>query len=337
MNYRKIVPKSQELPKACCRIFYPYDIDEESRYSNWNQNYYQVISIDPSIENFGFRIERRYLNIDDPTVTGKIDTLVYERITFESKTNKTTKTGRVIGGIVDNSNYYYQLYDYITRYLDQYSNYFPTTHFIIMEEQLPQQYKCVRVSQHVISYFLLRKDRFTLCPHFIELNSDIKYSALGCPKGLNTDFKKKWGQNVAYELSNRRKDTVALDILDSNTKLDDLADTLIQIEAWFKLLDLPLTPQYSNPDGKDKNIFGGGRDIINSCGFDLSLRKPKTKAGKTRAKLTKLAENIPTSNPSIDRSYNNSNLPEGPVTGDPGELEIDIDQNCEIEIDIPLN
>src|SRR5437016_1840588 len=84
--------KSQQPDKSKFTVYIPYTSEEDEFYENidfavkkWleesGKNYIQVVSIDPAIKNYGFRIERRYM-------TGKIVPLAYCRLCFASINKK---------------------------------------------------------------------------------------------------------------------------------------------------------------------------------------------------------------------------------------------------------
>jgi hypothetical protein len=240
-HFAKKIPKSQEPDKSLHIIYYPHTIPYTER--KWNQNYYQVLSIDPGkIKNFSYRIERRYHN-------GKIVPIVFDKIDFESITQEGTTT-------INNS------YQVLTDFLNKYNKFYDECHFFIIEKQLPNNYQAVRVSQHVISYFSIMMHNKPLLPAIIEVDSRLKGKYLGAPKGIGDKQLKTWSVEKARYLLNLRNDIFSLQVLDCfKNKQDDLCDTVCQIEALMVYWGLPLTLGAIPPDQTDILSING--KIIN--------------------------------------------------------------------------
>lgn len=232
----KTIPKSQQPDKTPFTIYHPNGAPD-----NWTQDYYQVVSIDPSMQNFGFRVERRYRS-------GRIVSLGFARITLGPppiRRKKDPHTGKMVP--IDpppDPNTPVETYMKTTDFLDQYKSMYMDTHMIIMERQLPHNYKAVRISQHVISYFLAMLKNAPLRPVIIEVDSKLKSRQLGCPKGLNERQNKLWLIEKAMELCQLRQDMESYTAINTSKKKDDLADTICQIEAVFSYLGLPVTQEY---------------------------------------------------------------------------------------------
>jgi primosomal protein N' len=238
---QKKTSQSEQPDKTPYTIFHPHSKPEESR--EWNQGYYQVVSIDPSLKNFGFRIERRH-------VAGLIVPIAYSRTNFypegtaqrkkknEETEVKKTKRSNDIMKVPPAIN---EIYNRVTQFLDGYYQQFLESHIFIIERQLPHNYQAVRVSQHVISYLSLYLRDTPLLPMIVEIDSKVKSRALGCPKGIEGRQNKQWLIEKANELLTQRGDTASLTLLQTSSKKDDLADVVCQVEAWFSLVGLPLT------------------------------------------------------------------------------------------------
>lgn len=230
-HFVKKIPKSQEPDKALHIIYYPHTIPYTER--KWNQDYYQVLSIDPGkIKNFSYRIEKRYHN-------GKIIPIVFDKIDFESITQEGITT-------INNS------YQVLTDFLNKYNKFYDDCHFFIIEKQLPNNYQAVRVSQHVISYFSIMLHNKPLLPAIVEVDSRLKGKYLGAPKGLGDKQLKTWSIEKGRYLLTLRNDTFSLQVLDCfKNKQDDLCDTVCQIEALMVYWGLPLTLGAIPPDQTD--------------------------------------------------------------------------------------
>jgi hypothetical protein len=122
-------------------------------------------------------------------------------------------------------------------------DYYKEADLIIIERQMPYNYKAVRISQHVISYFIsfyrhLITNKDVL---IVEVDAKLKSKALCGPKGMTDRDVKKWAIEKATELLEMRNDSVSLAILGKESKKDDLADVVCQVEAFCIIQDLPLT------------------------------------------------------------------------------------------------
>lgn len=158
-----------------------------------------IFSIDPGRVNFACRLEERRED-------GCIDGLIYKRMRFE------------------------ELLD-IQKFFEEHHDLLSQTTICIVEKQMPINYTMIRVSQHVETYFL------TKYPHVAvyEISSKLKVG-----KDVTIDTAKK--------LLLEGKDQRSYDLLDrmgnpvkevgkrrpKKEKLDDLCDTVCQIDAFMK-------------------------------------------------------------------------------------------------------
>lgn len=125
-------------------------------------------------------------------------------------------------------------YTNLTTFLDKYEEQYRECHFLIVERQLPQNYKASRIAQHTISHFLLRLANTDLLPVIIELDPKMKGKILGAPKNISDKQLKSWAVEMARNLLTQRNDKFSLDVLTYFAKKqDDLSDTVCQIEALF--------------------------------------------------------------------------------------------------------
>lgn len=229
------ISKGESPDKTPYTIYYPHSIAVTER--KWNQGYYQVVSIDPARKNYAMRIERRYDN-------GLIVPIMFDKVKIES-----------IETVDENT--ICKTYEVLTEFLNKYSKFYEECHFIIVERQLPQNYKATRIAQHTISYFSIKLCNNKLLPAIIELDPKIKGKMLNAPKGITDKQLKSWAIVKARELLTIRSDKFSLGVLDCfKNKQDDLSDTVCQIEALFMLWGLPLTvtpsKDLSKDDGKVK-------------------------------------------------------------------------------------
>lgn len=257
--FRPKTPKSQLPDKTPYTAYNPHTIPLSER--NWSQDYYRILSIDPGIKNFGIRIEDRPRLKSNSLITTKL----FQRLTLSSLSPSLSSDS-----IINNDNLSF-IYDIITNFLDQHLDLIKSCHFIIFERQLPINYRTVRVSQHLLSYFLLHLKNSPLLPIILEIDPKLKSKQLGAPSGLNDKQIKDWSVEKALYLLELRKDSFAIDIINKERnhrgkkKPDDLADTVCQIEALFSYLNLPLTepittiklsiPHTPSPSNSDISSF----------------------------------------------------------------------------------
>lgn len=192
----------------------------------WYEGFLNIVSIDPGIANFGFRLETRMHD-------GRINTAHMLRKCFSKEM------------IVNGS--YCSLYSDVTSFLNQFIDLFMQCHVFIIERQIPENYQSVRLSQHVISYFISLLSSAPLQPLLVEIDPMAKYKCLGAPKGFNKTALKQWGIQYAKELLRAREDHDTLSLIEGTKgvrgqkKQDDLCDTIIQVEAFWKLFPIPVT------------------------------------------------------------------------------------------------
>ena len=193
----------------------------------WYNGYLNVVSIDPGITNFGFRIETRYAD-------GRVITIEMSRYCFQ-------KSIQIEG-------YYNSLYQDVTSWLDNYKTAFYNSHVIIIERQLPENYQSLRLSQHLVSYFISLLLGNPIEPLLVEIDPKAKYKYLSAPTGYNKKALKEWGTSLALQILEERKDTSAIALIygtkgiRGQKKQDDLSDTIIQIEAFWKIFNIPIIP-----------------------------------------------------------------------------------------------
>jgi len=278
MNFRNTISKSQQPEKTSFSTYLPHSttVPTNIKERKWSEDYYQVASIDPALKNCALRIERRYHS-------GKIITLVYEKTQFLAKSEETVPLNPI--------------YSRVNNFLDIHLKELLCCHIVIMERQLPQNYKAVRVSQCILSYLLIKLKDAPLLPTIIEVDPKLKSrpSLLNCPKGLNEKQIKQWSVERAKELLKDRQDHNGLAILEKVKKADDLADTLCQTEAFFAYIGLPLTK-------KMQEEVKGRLRILTSTDKQVEEQKGKTNEPKLEinSKIKIETRNIPQPPPPIE-------------------------------------
>lgn len=182
---------------------------------DWSKHQYiRAVSIDPGKTNFCIRIEDRPLNKPGP-----IRPLVYERLSLAKST-------------VPNEE---QLYTSLSNQLRTWIDLLIPAHLVIIERQLPDNYLLVRISQHLLTWFLeYLRDGPNLAV-IIEVSGKLKVQAYG-QTNLNKTALKAWAGQAVMDLFQRRADTQSLAIITKSRKKDDLADVILQLEAICELL-----------------------------------------------------------------------------------------------------
>lgn len=217
------VPKSQQPSKNPYTLYYPHTQPLATRI--WTEPYHQFISIDPAIKNLAIRVERRHHN-------GLIVCLFTKKWSpWQVETIKNGKEEIEVNKVYEN----------INRALIECEFYLSTTHYVLIERQLPENYQATRVAQHLLSYFIIKCQDQYLLPSIIEVDPKLKGKQLGAAKGMNKMDLKKWSVEKAIALCELRKDFVTLKVLQDNKKKDDLADVLCQIEAFCAYCGLSIT------------------------------------------------------------------------------------------------
>ena len=186
----------------------------------------QCVSIDPAPKNFAIRIEKRYR-------TGYVETIYMTRINFGEYGDASETTGTTV---IDP-----RMLAAITHFLQSILPLMRETRIFGMERQMAKNYKSTRIFQHVLTFLMMSTPHFTNPCIIMDISPKLKGRMLGAPKHLNYYGLKKWAIEKAIQLLTWRNDQIGLQTLvqhrgKSETKADDLADTIVQIEAWFTLV-----------------------------------------------------------------------------------------------------
>ena len=186
----------------------------------------QCLSIDPAIKNFAIRIEKRYAGgLVETIYMVKLDLSTYGDV--NESTGTTVVDPRILSAII-------YVFNQLTQWVTE-------CRIIGIERQMAVNYKSSRIYQHLVTYFMMIIPNFKYYCILMDISPKLKGRILGAPKGLNYNGLKQWGISRAVEILNWRSDQMALEIIrqhkgKSKTKADDLCDTVLQMEAWFKLV-----------------------------------------------------------------------------------------------------
>lgn len=192
-----------------------------------------IASFDPAIKNMGFRVERRFFDLETKTTT-KVETIHYERVSLFDNNEKETETK-------DDS-----LFSVLNQKLNGWYNMLQNVDLFIIERQNPiSRYNpqlgralthfnpnTIKQYSQLCSYFLVKfPDRCILT-----INPKLKAKILSFPAKLSYNDTKKHSVKLSLERLALYGDQNGLNILNSaGSKKDDLADSFIQIEAFFAL------------------------------------------------------------------------------------------------------
>lgn len=191
---------------------------------NTNLKFIQVVSLDPATDNFAIVVERRWC-------TGVIETLYNNKVKVDRNIDAQ--------GVM-------KMFSQIIEHMETIAHYFDETSLFLVERQMHINFNATRVVHIVFGYitsYIMKTKSNPNRRHcvLVELNPKVKGTMLGSPKGCDKPTLKKWGINTAIALYIARGDQKAFNYINSITKKDDIADATIQIEAFFKLIGLPLT------------------------------------------------------------------------------------------------
>lgn len=127
--------------------------------------------------------------------------------------------------------------------LNKYKDIILKADIVIIEKQLPENYKSVCISKYFLSWIMINLTNALI----LEIDSKAKYRYLDCPKELNEHHKKKWGITKALELLELRgdMDTYNLIMKSPLSKRDDLSDAIIIVETYFVLHNIAITQKYN--------------------------------------------------------------------------------------------
>lgn len=179
-------------------------------------------AFDPGPANFAVRVELR---------EGRQwrKTLLFEKLNFggmkatTARKEEGKKVVRLWGDVLD--------------YLDDRAEIFDRVNLFAPEKQLSPNHTANLLSQHFKSCLMQRYRDRPPYPVMMEVSPRLKSRVL-CPDGEKLSYPqlKKASVAAATRLLEERGDQVSLDGLKASKKKDDLADTVIELEALFREL-----------------------------------------------------------------------------------------------------
>lgn len=221
------IAKSQRPDKSFYTLYNPHTIS----YSDirWTSSSYKILSIDPGVKNLAIAVETR------PYPSGKITLEWFSRYTLSPLIS------------LDENGFEIVTYKEINMLFDEHIDLLLSVNIIVIERQLPFNYKTIRISQHIISYLMLKLANIPSLPVIFEVDPKMKTKLLGYIGDGTKRSIKEWAVEKAISLLKIRDDEVSIkSILTERNhrgvkKADDLADTLCMIEAICVLNKLPLS------------------------------------------------------------------------------------------------
>lgn len=193
------IPKSQKPENLPLYFHTP----GETNYLSWKEDYRQLVIIDIGYQNLCLRVEKRssYISV----------------IAFE--------------GIGIGPDY---TFGDIEEFLNQWKKEYFQSHVFIIEWQLPQNYKAVRISTFILSYFYFLVKESSLSPLLLEMRSGFKDKYFPILKQLNQNARKAKCVELALELLEKMNDTDSIKKIKSKKKKDDYADTVLMSEVFCR-------------------------------------------------------------------------------------------------------
>jgi hypothetical protein len=117
--------------------------------------------------------------------------------------------------------------------LDRFRNVWDTCDVFVIEQQMSFGKRvntmALKIGQHCYSYFLLQ---YGLFKSVVEFPAYHKTKVLGAPKKLTKPKRKSWAVDKALRILLDRDDKENIDVLKSHKKKDDLADVIVQLQAY---------------------------------------------------------------------------------------------------------
>jgi len=207
-------PKSEEVDKGPFTNHKIHDDDNPIDYHN--KEFLMFTSIDPGVSRFAMRIEKRYKNTLMPITTELQVASSFKQFITDGDGNS-------------------RLYAEVTKFMDQYIEVINKCDFVIIERQMKFNYKMVRLSQHLVTYFHFRLKNNYMRTRVIEQDARVKTRSLGASSDMGKKQVKEWAYAVALQLIQHRRDNLCIDFfnkLRTKTEKFDPADTIVQLEAF---------------------------------------------------------------------------------------------------------
>jgi hypothetical protein len=134
------------------------------------------------------------------------------------------------------------VYHQITTCLNGYSYYLNLATLIIIERQEVAEVgalKIPQIAQHLLTYFSIYYTILGKAVPVVDISSHCKLKRLDAPSTIKGYAKRdKWHVTAALALLTERNDGLALEMLSKISKKSDPAVAIIQIEAFFRIVEM---------------------------------------------------------------------------------------------------
>ena len=140
--FQKRTPKTQEPYRSVYVCHNPHTIPLSER--KWPDRI-RIISIDPGVTHYAIRVEER--NVKKVDI---ITTIFYDKVGLKKDEQELTNDNESL------------LFTFIQRFLDDNKEKFIGCHMVIIEKQLPINYRAVRMSQHTLTYFMMFQSLYAI-------------------------------------------------------------------------------------------------------------------------------------------------------------------------------
>ena len=181
----------------------------------------KILSCDPGVINFALRIETWH---SDERITMNY----YEKFSLKSEVNTLFKEDPTSDKVEI-------IYLNLMKKLASLTEYYENLDLIIIEGQPPIKSENVRLAHSIFCYFSMRDLAI------IEVNTKLKAKMLGYKKGMNV---KALSISEAMKLLEMRVDYESIKYVNSLKKKDDICDTVCQIEALMRHLEIAETKNW---------------------------------------------------------------------------------------------
>ena len=237
--------------------------NENSKWPVWWDNWtswdkdvpLKIISIDPGITHFCLRIEERFSDGQLKTLKliktniGDRSACVKKTVSNDMKLTKILKEDTKIEPEVieirdedykEAFDKQFKVYGRLYRLFDSMKDEIRDAHMVIIESQLKINYKMTRLGQHIISYFINLSLTENNDMVIVEIESKVKselWKEKEKPKDAKKDWVKKCAVEYAKQVATDRGDAEGLLLIEQKGKVNDFADTLVQVEGFLKYVN----------------------------------------------------------------------------------------------------
>lgn len=214
------IPKSEDEPKTPYNTYWFHSISRlESQSKIPQRDYIKIISIDCGCKTFSIRSEARFND-------GRVIPIIFDLWDIRSPPN------------ID-PDHPDETRSNLFRKLDEIKKYLIDANIVLIERQIPLNVKSRNIMNSCIDYFGLLLRDSVLYPTIYDVCPKLKGRQLGSGR-LSKPELKKWAIFKASEIFKINGDEWSLQRMEEHKKKDDLADTIVQLEAFLLYTKNPL-------------------------------------------------------------------------------------------------